>query len=171
MAEKTKPYSDIEAYEKKLRAVMARLGVEEWDWNRDRHGEWVEFRLRGELYRFDHTTGKARERGMDLKYGREAFAQLVLALEDLARISERGIYELSTWIAGMRYLPPAKELPACFRELGFEEWPGDEAEIRDRYRALAKSAHPDAGGSEEVFLRLQESTEQALRLFSDKRNG
>ena len=158
-----KQYGSADLYEKKLRRVMERLGAKLSDFDWGRRGGWVEFRYRNQLYHFEHSVEKAVEHGIKLQYGSDAFAQIVLSLEDLARMVERGIYDLATWVSGMRYLPPARELPACFQELGFEEWPSDEAEIRDRYRALAKSAHPDAGGSEESFLRLQESAEQALR--------
>ena len=36
------------------------------------------------------------------------FAQLVKTLEDIARMVERGIYDLSTWIEGMKTLPSKK---------------------------------------------------------------
>lgn len=95
-----KQYGTADAYERKLNRVMERLGVESHNFNWDRWGCWIEFRLKGDLYRFDHSVDKARARGVELRYGSDAFAQVVLALEDLARMVERGIYELSTWVAG-----------------------------------------------------------------------
>ncbi|MHB1044262.1 MAG: hypothetical protein ACYC0Q_15730 [Eubacteriales bacterium] len=43
---------------------------------------------------------------------------------------ERGIYELSTWVAGMRYLQPALEIPSFFKVMGFTEIPAGPEEIR-----------------------------------------
>lgn len=93
----------------------------------------------------------------------DVFAQVVLALEDLVRMVERGIYDLPRWVAGMKYLPPVVELPSFIRALGFTEMPSSVQEVRDRYRALAKQLHPDKGGSAEDFAMLQEATAKAIQ--------
>lgn len=158
-----KQYGPADQYERKLEKVMERLGVESYDFNWDRHGCWVEFRYRGELYRFDHSVEKAKARGVELRYGSDAFAQVVLALEDLARMVERGIYELSTWVAGMKYLPPPVEVPSFLRFLGFANIPSGTEEVNERYRTLAKQMHPDVGGNKEDFKKLKRAAEQALQ--------
>lgn len=159
-----KKYTDIEYYEDKLQRVMERFGAEEYNFDWSRRGGWVEFRINGSLYRFDHSVEKAQTNGQKIVYGSDAFAQLVLALEDLARLAERGIYKLQTWIEGMRYLPPPVELPECFRLLGFESVPADVAAVTDRYRSLAKLNHPDSPtGSNEAFIELQRAAEEAKR--------
>jgi len=160
-------------YEVKLRRVMERLGVKKGDfnWNWDRFGGWVEFRYKGELYRFDHTVEKAKAKGVKLTYGSDAFAQIVLALEDLARMVERGIYDLSTWVAGMKFLPAPQQVPECFRVLGFDRIPGDVEDVRARYKLMARSAHPDAGGSAEEFQQLTAAAEEATRYLTDRREG
>lgn len=165
-----KQYGPADEYERKLARVMERLGIEQYSWNWDRWGCWIEFRYKGELYRFDHSVGKARARGIELRYGSDAFAQVVLALEDLARMVERGIYELSTWVAGMKCLPQPVEVPGFFRFLGFERIP-DPEEVKERYRQLAKRMHPDAGGNEQDFLRLQDAAGKALQYFEREREG
>jgi hypothetical protein len=81
-----KQYAAGDVYERKLKRVMERLEVSEYNFNWDRHGAWIEFRLRGELYRFDHSTDKAQARGINIRYGSDCFAQIVLSLEDLARM-------------------------------------------------------------------------------------
>jgi hypothetical protein len=96
-------------YEHKLKQVMGRLGVEDYDFNWDRWNAWVEFRYGGELYRLEHGVEKAKEKGVELRYGSDAFAEMVLTLEDLVRIVERGIYELETWLAGMKHRPSGRE--------------------------------------------------------------
>jgi hypothetical protein len=154
-----------EFYENKLARVMERLGVSDFNWNWDRYGGWVDFRYRGETYRFEHSVQKAQARGIKLNYGSDAFAQVVMALEDLARMVERGIYELSTWVAGMRFLPPPVTVPECFRQMGFTEIPAGPDDVNERYRTLAKTMHPDAGGSAEQFKQLQSAAEAAKRYF------
>jgi curved DNA-binding protein CbpA len=80
---------------------------------------------------------------------------------------ERGIYELSTWVAGMKYLPPPVEIPSFFQFLGFERVPTSQEDVKERYRQLAKTMHPDAGGTAEDFKKLQSSSEQALKYFDN----
>lgn len=163
-----KQYASPDTYERKLEKVMERLGVDSYDYNFDRHGCWVQFRYRGDLYRFDHSVEKAKDRGVNLTYGSDAFAQVVLALEDLARMVERGIYELSTWVAGMRYLPPPVEVPSFFKFLGFTEIPASAVDVKDRFRTLAKTMHPDTGGNEDDFLALKDAAERAAVYFGER---
>jgi hypothetical protein len=165
---KKKQYGAADLYERKLERVMERLGIEKYNYNFDRHGCWVEFYYKGEFYRFDHSVEKAKTRGIELAYGSDAFAQAVLALEDLTRMVERGIYDLSTWVAGMKYLPPAVEVPSFMRFLGFTEIPSGPEEVKKRYRQLAKQMHPDGDGTQEDFEKLQRAAEQSLKYFGEK---
>lgn len=164
----TKQFASPDAYEAKLARVMERMGADQYNYNRDRHMAWVEFRLNGQLYHFDHSVEKAKARGFKLTYGSDVFAQLVIALEDLARMGERGIYELQTWLAGLKFLPPPVVVPECFYALGFTEIPTDVEEVKARYKTLAKQLHPDAGGSEAAFVHLQEMTRQAVEQMEGK---
>lgn len=163
-----KIYADVEKYERKLQLVMERMGTDDYNYNFDRHGGWVEFRLMGQLYRFEHDKDKAAARGIKLNYGSDCFSQIVLSLEDLARMAERGIYELQTWLSGMKYLPPPIVVPECLRVLGFDEIPASVEDVNARYRSLAKTAHPDAGGSEERFTQLQVAADEALKYMRGK---
>ncbi|MFC6545240.1 hypothetical protein [Cohnella cellulosilytica] len=163
-----KRYADVEQYEDKLAKVMQRFGADEYNFDWGRRGGWVEFRIGGVLYRFDHSVDKAQANGQKIQYGSDAFAQLVLALEDLARLAERGIYKLQTWIEGMRYLPPPVELPECFRMLGFECVPEDLETVNFHYRSLVKLNHPDSPtGSNEAFIALQRAAEEAKRYLEE----
>lgn len=164
-----KAYGPADDYEAKLARVMKRLKVKEFNFNWDRFGGWVEFRYRGELYRFDHTLDKAQAKGVKLRYGSDAFAQIVLALEDLSRMVERGIYDLATWVAGMKYLPAPQQVPEAFRVLGFDRIPADVEDVRARYKLMARSAHPDAGGSAEEFQQLTAAAEEATRYLTERR--
>ena len=169
----TKRYAEPSTYEAKLEKVMARLGAEQFDYDWSRRECWIEFRYKGQLYRFSHSVENAKAHGVDIQYGSDVFAQVVLSLEDLARMVERGIYDLSVWVTGMKYLPPAQEVPICFQVMQFTEKPANLQEVQARYRQLAKAAHPDTGGSVEQFKALQDAYQQAMGYFNeeDARHG
>lgn len=160
-----KQYAPAENYEAKLEKVMSRLGIEKYNYNWNRFSCWVEFTYKGQLYRFSHSIENAEEHGQKVRYGSDVFAQVVLALEDLARMVERGIYDLSTWVAGMKYLPPSQKIPDCFRVLGYDSIPENADDVVHRYKQLAKSAHPDTGGSDEQFQTLSSAFDQAKKYF------
>lgn len=156
----------VEFYERKLDRVMERLEATEVqsDWTRN-GAAWIEFRHKGELYRFDHSVEKAQAHGSDLKFGSDVFSQMVMALEDLARVVSRGIYELSTWLEGMKFLPPPLEIPPAFKILGFTTMPATREDVRARYLTLAKEHHPDNGGDPEAFQSIKAAAEQAMGHF------
>lgn len=157
-----KLYKDADFYEKKLHKVMDRFSITDYDWDFNRKGAYVTFYYKGQFYRFDHTVEKARESGNELNYGSDCFAQIVLALEDLVRIVNRGIYDLQSWVAGMKSLPETSTLSWYFAYLGLTEETTDEVVIEKAYKNMAKVYHPDKGGSEEAFIKLQEAKELAL---------
>ncbi len=164
----SKTYKASTFYEKKLEKVMERFNITKDDYlyNWDRFGCWVQFKYKGEMYRFDHSVENAKQHGHEINYGSDSFAQLILALEDLARIAERGIYDIQKWIVGMRYLP-APDLPSFFRALGFSEMPTIE-DVKKKYKMLARKLHPDAGGTSEDFNTLQNAYEKCLGYLSEK---
>jgi len=157
-----KQYAEPQTYEAKLEKVMGRLGVESYDYDWSRKECWVSFVYKGQHYRFSHSLENAQAHGVNVKYGSDLFAQVVLSLEDLARMVERGIYDLSTWVAGMQYLPAPAKIPDCFLLLGFTYIPENAEEVKARYRELAKRAHPDNGGTETEFVTLQAAQKAAL---------
>ena len=153
-----KHYASSDEYEQKLKRVMTRLGVSEYryDWNRTE--TYVEFCYKGQWYHFENNFEKAakayEKTRKKIFYVSDLFAQIVLALESLAQLTEQGLYELSYWIEGMKMLPSASSVPACFAALGFDHIPAED-ELKQRFRQLAKVAHPDGGGSEEQFQVLR----------------
>ena len=163
-----KQYADAATYEAKLEKVMSRLGVEKYDYNWDRFSCWIEFWYKGQMYRFEHSIENAKAHSNNIKYGSDAFAQVVLTLEDIARMTERGIYELSTWVAGLKALPKPKDIPQCFLLLGFNDIPTSE-ELKKRYKELAKVNHPDAGGNNEYFISIQNAYETAQEKLKKER--
>lgn len=80
---------------------------------------------------------------------------------------ERGIYDLGTWVAGLKFLPEAKSIENCFVLLGFTDYPTID-ELNAKYRKLAKVMHPDSGGSETEFVNLNKNYEQCKELLQQK---
>lgn len=156
-----KLYADAAYYEVKLEKVMARLGVKEYNYDWSRFESWISFVYKGQHYRFSHSVSNAKTHGHDVRYGSDTFAQLVLSLEDLARMVERGIYDLGTWVSGMKYLPESTIEP-CFAALGFAQRPATEDEVKTQYHRMAKTMHPDAGGNEKAFIALKENYQKCL---------
>lgn len=157
---------DLSSFEGKMERVAKRFNATDLNYGVGRAEAWVEFRLKGQLYRFDHSAEKAAAHGIKLTRGTDAFAQIVISLEELARMAERGIYELQTWLAGMKALPAASSVPQCLKYMRFDTIPPTLDEVKARYRTLALTMHPDAGGSNEDWLRLQSSMEQATRYYA-----
>lgn len=152
--------------EKKLARVMERLGVEKYqcDWNQSRGGSscWVEMRYGASTYRFENSMQKSAACGRNLVYVSDLLASIVYSLEGLARAVEQGIFTLDMLLAGVPALPAAEPLEACFAALGFDKRPTSAEEVKKAYRAAAKFVHPDAGGTQEWFLRLQKHYQECL---------
>lgn len=153
-------YMSPKQYEDKLKRVMDHLGVSKYDWDYDRHSAWVSFVYKGNSYRFEHSIENAQKHGLKLNKGTDAFAQIVLSLEDIARMVNRGIYDLQTWVAGMKFLPEGKEIPSFFKIMGFQRMPESIGEIDKKFKEQAKKTHPDAGGNKDDFILLQKSYKQ-----------
>jgi hypothetical protein len=162
-------YSSAPSYESKLERVMKRLKTEKYNFNYDRQGlAYVEFQYKGQAYRFEHSIEKAAKHGITLKKSSDAFAQIVLSLEDLARMVERGIYDLQMWVSGMKFLPSAAEIPSFLKYLGFVEIPKSEDEVKAKYRNMSKLMHPDTGGNKEDFIKLQEAYDKSMAYVGKK---
>ena len=165
-----KKYAEPAVYEAKLEKVMDRLGVEKFNYDWSRFECWVTFEYKGQPYRFSHSVENAKAHGVNIRYGSDVFAQVVLSLEDLARMVERGIYDLSTWVSGMKYLPPADDLEPCFSALGFSQRPKSIDEIKSHYRMMAKAMHPDAGGDDMAFSVLENNYRKCLEMMKEAEN-
>lgn len=161
-----KKYSASVDYEKKLKTIMDKLGVEKYNYDWTRKDCYIEFFYKGQLYRFEHSIEKAAKSGEKISYVSDCFAQLVLTLEDIARMTARNIYELSAWIEGMKTLPKPKDIPQCFLLLGFTDIPDDVSEIKSAYRSLAKIYHPDIGGNKEDFEKYTKAKDDCLEFIS-----
>lgn len=166
-----KQYADVQTYESKLEKVMNRLGVDHYNYDWSRRACFVEFWIDGQYYRFEHSIDNAHAHGQNIQYGSDLFAQVVLTLEDIARMTERGIYELQTWIAGLKALPPAPQLDPCFIALGFVQMPESVEQIKSAYKRLAKATHPDAGGTATSFEALKDNYEACVARMGEIYNA
>ena len=156
---------NTEIYEKKLGTVMARLGIKQYNYDYTRREAWVTFTYKGQEYRFEHSIDSAAAHGHPLSYGSDAFCQIVLTLEDLARASNRGIYDLQTWVEGiLKALPCHTPVPDCFSILGLSQTGVTEDEIQKAFQAVAKKVDQTSGSSSEELRRLLEAKKECLSI-------
>ena len=64
-----------------------------------------------------------------------------------------------------------EDFPKCYEILGFKEKPKSEKEIKDKYKAFAKTLHPDVGGSEAMFKDLNTAYMEALKFYKENNGG
>lgn len=58
-----------------------------------------------------------------------------------------------------------ESFPESYKILGFKSKPKSQKEIKDRYRELAKKLHPDSGGSQELFIKVNEAYKESLEIW------
>ncbi|WP_428910032.1 hypothetical protein [Niallia sp. Krafla_26] len=88
--------------EKRVKNVMTRLKIENFHFNWDRDSCFIEFDYQEQSYKMEHSVLKANEKGVyHVKNGLDCLMELVLTLEDLCKIIERGTYTLEYWVSSM----------------------------------------------------------------------
>ncbi len=60
-----------------------------------------------------------------------------------------------------------RHTPGCIRSLGLD-LPCTEEEVKQAYRRLAETLHPDRGGDRQRFLLLQGQFEEAIQFLRDR---
>jgi len=162
-------YSETVNYEKKLKTIMKRLGVERFDYDWSRKGSYVEMVFHGRAYRFENSMEKAASTGRKVEYVSDIFAEIVLSLEGLARATEKDIFTLDMLLSGVPSLPANASMPECFVLMGLDAMPDTVEAIKKQYRAEAKKRHPDNGGSAEDFCRLEIAYKDCLNALGEQR--
>ncbi len=169
MSQKKRYQLTIDGAAGKLARLMERMGVEKYDYDysetKTAKSCWVELMCNSRAYRFTNDTAKSAACGRGLIYTSDLFAEMVYALEDLARSIEKGIFTLDMLLEGKLALPAAPTAEPCFQALGFASRPETAAAVKERYRQLAKAMHPDGGGSSAAFAVLQENYRQCMELM------
>lgn len=79
------------------------------------------------------------------------------AVNDLAKLSDRGIYDFGTMIQGFKAIEYI-ELPWFIQYMGFQTAPRNQQELRDKYRKLSLTSMNPEHYPEE-FKKLQDAYE------------
>lgn len=90
----------------------------------------------------------------------QAIRKTVEALRGLERWGAKEM--VSAAFRGFQALPAPKQQETWWEVLQVSQ-AASEQEIREAFRKLARVAHPDAGGSQEEFIKLQKAYEEGLR--------
>jgi len=101
-------------------------------------------------------------------FGLAALGYFCMALDIRAYL--RSLRRALVVVAGYRLDLPAwarKDTPRCILALGLT-LPCTSAEILAAYRSKVKTMHPDLGGDQREFLRLQTYFEQAMAFVAEK---
>jgi hypothetical protein len=69
---------------------------------------------------------------------------------------------------GFKALPPPKRWQDV---LEYHKTPASKHEIEENYKRIARSRHPDAGGSVDAMAELNNARDTAMREIGDKSNG
>lgn len=125
------PHNVQDMCERKLKRVMKRLKIENFNFNWDRSSCFIEFKYQEISYRMEHSVEKAKAKGKVLRNGLDCLNELVQSLEDLCQIIERGTYKLDTWISGLKQSSSAEGTPEYLEE------------VHIRYKSLGKQKHSD----------------------------
>ncbi|MBO1511198.1 hypothetical protein I7822_05830 [Metabacillus sp. BG109] len=133
--------------ERKLKKIMKRLDIEEFNFNWDRTSCYIEFQYNENSYRMEHSIQKAKRKGLIvLRNGLDCLMELVQSLEDLCEIIERGTYKLETWVSGMKQSSSIEEKPEFVEE------------VHIRYKSLGKQKHSEYNRNEEFIHVAPESS-------------
>lgn len=99
----------------------------------------------------------ARENGVDVWERDELIKQVLDAIAEESFHSQENQTK-SEWFQRNG----SESIPECFRILFFDHAHVTEEEVLRRYRKLSTVAHPDAGGGNEAFTRLQKAKDECL---------
>lgn len=150
------PNNEQSVYEKELTRVMKHLGIENYNFNWDRHGCFIEFHYQDNSYRLEHSVEKAKKKGIILKNGLDCLAELTESLKDLCSIINRGTIELKTWISGIKQ--PSSDSEFNYHE---KESPEFEEELQIKYKSLGKQVRSE--DSTEEFIPFTRNRFQRIR--------
>lgn len=90
----------------------------------------------------------------------ENLRAIAMHLEALRGMERWGVGSLDQAFAGYAALPESSSAECWWSVLGCQQAPKSTDELRAVYLAAAKRSHPDAGGSNDAFLRVQRAFEQ-----------
>lgn len=86
---------------------------------------------------------------------RENLRAIGMHLNALRGMERWGIGTLDQAFAGYMALPETAGVDPWWKVLGCEDPPATAVQLDQAYRAAARQAHPDSGGSHDAFVRVQ----------------
>ena len=152
---------------KKLKLAMERLDVKDFDYgnasSRDDASAWVSFKYKGTTYKFEYSRSKALYYGKTVGKNADILIAIILAIGDLARIAERGIFDFGQLIQGFKSLEYI-EVPKWASFMGFNTRPMNFAMVKDRFNDLVKGAmNPNTNADD--YRQLQDYMKIAKQYF------
>ena len=158
---------------KKLERAMERLGAIELDYgqtfgNNDSMA-WVQFRYKGQIYRFEYSRTKAAYYNKSVPDEKDLMIAIIYAIQDLAKIAERGVFDFGLLIQGFKHLTFI-ELPSWAAFMGFTAMPISFEQVSARYKWLVKgSMSPEKNATD--FHNLRTAYDVAKQFFGVKEAG
>lgn len=116
------------------------------------------------LWWVERKTGATRVLACDMwlttRENMRAVGLALMALRQLERSGSTQILDRTMQTFASKGLPAPK--PEWVYTLGLVDYPPSVAHVEDAFRARSKIAHPDAGGSHELFIELTAARDAAL---------
>ncbi|PPA71660.1 hypothetical protein [Jeotgalibacillus proteolyticus] len=140
---KWSPNKEQNLCEAKLRKVMKRLRIDQYNYNWDRSSCLIEFTYLEKSYRLEHSIDKAKKTGIIVNNGMDCLYELTSSLEDLSEIINRGTYKLEKWIHGMEE-PSEDEEQDYEEEYHIRYKTGSRPRFFDNRNEAAASFEPDS---------------------------
>jgi hypothetical protein len=85
---------------------------------------------------------------------------IAMHLDALRGMERWGVGTLDQAFAGYEALPENASVEAWWSVLGLAEPPRTDVELKAAHREAVRRAHPDTGGSQEAFVRVQRAFEE-----------
>lgn len=151
----------------KLEKAIIRLGATELlQGGAVENGDYVHritFRYKDEPYKFVYSKGMAQAKGYSISANKDVAIANINAINDLAKIADRGIYDFGKMIQGFKALTLI-EVPSWASFMGFNSMPRNIVEVRTRYNELVKDTmNPERNPTD--FKLLQQHWESARKFF------
>ena len=90
-------------------------------------------------------------------------AAIAAHIDALRRVDRYGVGTLDQAFAGYKALPADSAADWRMVLFGVKDWRGGVEEVQAAYRARARQAHPDAGGSDDAMAHLNRARDYALQ--------
>lgn len=158
----------LEKARKKLDVAMARLNATDLHYGHagDSSGDYtvkISFKYKEQKYVFEYSRKRAEYYGYRYPQDKDVMIAVILAISDLAKIADRGVFDFGKLAEGFKELPLIT-VPSWAKFMGFQTQPRNIQEVRSRYNELVKgSMRPET--NPEDFRELQKAWELAQQFF------